>query len=159
MIIRPYPLNPTTADDRLCQALTARHSRSFYLASLLLPGATRRRTWALYAFCRRADDAVDGCPRIWEAAQLDTDGDGLGDACDDDDDNDGLTDGEDNCPQVANPGQVDIDKNGQGDRCEKTPTIRRALRAAHCGQGPGQGSPAGLLLLALLLLFLRRRAG
>ena len=47
-------------DDRLaCRAWIQRHSKSFYLSSLLLPARVRQASWALYAFCRRADDAVD----------------------------------------------------------------------------------------------------
>lgn len=34
-------------------------SRSFHAASLLLPGRVRRPAYALYAFCRLSDDAVD----------------------------------------------------------------------------------------------------
>lgn len=37
----------------------ATHSKSFALASRLLPTTTRDDTAAVYAFCRRADDAVD----------------------------------------------------------------------------------------------------
>lgn len=44
----------------LCQQHIAHHSKSFYLSSLLLPRAVRHEAWALYAFCRQADDAVDG---------------------------------------------------------------------------------------------------
>ncbi|MFO0572992.1 MAG: phytoene/squalene synthase family protein [Polyangia bacterium] len=47
-------------DRRLCRAFIARHSKSFYLSSLLMPGARRVEAWALYAFCRQADDSVDG---------------------------------------------------------------------------------------------------
>lgn len=47
-------------DDRLaCRAWIQRHSKSFFLSSLLLPSRVRQAAWALYAFCRRADDAVD----------------------------------------------------------------------------------------------------
>jgi 15-cis-phytoene synthase len=42
-----------------CRELTALHSRSFYLASCLLPAAKRPAIWALYAFCRMSDDIVD----------------------------------------------------------------------------------------------------
>jgi phytoene synthase len=42
-----------------CQDLTAFHSRSFYLASSLLPADKQRAVRALYAFCRTADDLVD----------------------------------------------------------------------------------------------------
>ncbi len=42
-----------------CRRWIAAHSKSFYLASLLLPTSARSASWSLYAFCRRADDAVD----------------------------------------------------------------------------------------------------
>jgi phytoene synthase len=42
-----------------CEALTAIHSRSFHLASALLPAHKRRAVRALYAFCRVTDDIVD----------------------------------------------------------------------------------------------------
>jgi phytoene synthase len=43
----------------LCEAITARHSRSFFIASGMLPPEKRRATRALYAFCRVTDDLVD----------------------------------------------------------------------------------------------------
>ncbi len=46
------------AYDR-CEAITAEHSRSFHLASSLLPADKRRAARALYAFCRVTDDIVD----------------------------------------------------------------------------------------------------
>jgi phytoene synthase len=42
-----------------CAALTATHSRSFSLATRLLPAGKRRAMRALYAFCRVSDDIVD----------------------------------------------------------------------------------------------------
>ncbi len=42
-----------------CDALTAQHSRSFYMSSALLPEEKRRAVRALYAFCRVTDDIVD----------------------------------------------------------------------------------------------------
>jgi 15-cis-phytoene synthase len=42
-----------------CEALTRTHSRTFHLASGLLPAAKRRAVRALYAFCRVTDDLVD----------------------------------------------------------------------------------------------------
>jgi phytoene synthase len=53
----------TPADFAACKAWIARHSKSFYLSSLLLPRQVRLDAWALYAFCRRADDAVDDLPQ------------------------------------------------------------------------------------------------
>lgn len=50
----------------ICEAVIRRHSRSFALASALLPPAKRRAVRALYAFCRVTDDLVDrpeGDPR------------------------------------------------------------------------------------------------
>lgn len=42
-----------------CRRWIAFHSKSFYLASRILPRWVREASWALYAFCRRADDSVD----------------------------------------------------------------------------------------------------
>lgn len=42
-----------------CERLTANHSKSFFLASGLLPADKRRAVRALYAFCRISDDIID----------------------------------------------------------------------------------------------------
>ncbi|HRW07506.1 MAG TPA: squalene/phytoene synthase family protein [Caldilineaceae bacterium] len=42
-----------------CESITALHSRSFHLASALLPRHKRKAARALYAFCRVTDDIVD----------------------------------------------------------------------------------------------------
>nr|WP_281285827.1 thrombospondin type 3 repeat-containing protein [Persicimonas caeni] len=50
--------------------------------------------------------------------QLDFDGDGQGNACDPDDDGDGVEDGADNCSLSYNPAQEDLDGDGLGDECD-----------------------------------------
>src|ERR1700676_1871781 len=44
---------------RVCREITRVHSKTFYLSSLFLSPAKRRAVWAVYAFCRTADDIVD----------------------------------------------------------------------------------------------------
>lgn len=48
------------ATTRLARAVIAHHSKSFALASRLLPERPRNDVMVLYAWCRRVDDAVDG---------------------------------------------------------------------------------------------------
>jgi phytoene synthase len=60
------PHTSVAADDETlerahahCVAVTREHSKTFYLASGLLPPSKRRAVRALYAFCRVTDDLVD----------------------------------------------------------------------------------------------------
>lgn len=54
--------------DRVCRRITRRHARTFYLASACLPRATRSHAYAVYGFCRWADDGVDTARDPSEAA-------------------------------------------------------------------------------------------
>lgn len=56
-------------------------------------------------------DSRDNCPDHPNSSQLDSDNDGLGDDCDDDDDNDGIPDIQDNCRLITNPNQKDSNSN------------------------------------------------
>jgi 15-cis-phytoene synthase len=50
---------PRADDLRACRVILARGSKSFALASRLLPERVRTPAAIVYAFCREADDAVD----------------------------------------------------------------------------------------------------
>lgn len=43
-----------------CRQITAEYSKTFYLGTLLMPPAKRRAIWAIYVWCRRTDELVDG---------------------------------------------------------------------------------------------------
>ncbi len=45
---------------RHCRDIARTNSKTFYLSSLFLAPEKRRAVWAVYAFCRTADDIVDG---------------------------------------------------------------------------------------------------
>jgi phytoene synthase len=50
----------TPADCAACRHAIRQGSKSFHLASRLMPVAAREPAYAVYAFCRMADDMVDG---------------------------------------------------------------------------------------------------
>jgi 15-cis-phytoene synthase len=52
-------VSKTMSDAAYCERIVFRHARTFALASRLLPREKRRGVYAVYAFCRAADDLVD----------------------------------------------------------------------------------------------------
>lgn len=43
-----------------CRQITQEFAKTFYLGTLLMPEAKRRAIWAIYVWCRRTDELVDG---------------------------------------------------------------------------------------------------
>jgi hypothetical protein len=62
-------------------------------------------------------DRTDNCVSIANPDQKDSDGNGLGDACEDYD-RDGIVNAQDNCIDIPNRDQLDTDADGIGDACD-----------------------------------------
>lgn len=65
---------------------------------------------------------LDNCRDVPNPTQSDIDGDATGDACEIDDDGDGIEDASDNCTLVSNPDQYDADGDGTGNACSTRET-------------------------------------
>ncbi len=116
------------------------------------------------------DRAPDNCRVVPNDGQTDSDGNGVGDACEaaHDLDNDGIPDEQDNCPNLRNTEQRDEDRDGVGDACDPDrngdgfpDTIQASGGSISCAAGAGaQGGALGLfsiLFLGMAIWFRRRR--
>ncbi|MGQ9609957.1 MAG: phytoene/squalene synthase family protein [bacterium] len=61
IISKPVQIEKTILDQAYlyCESIAKKHSKTFHLASSLLPFEKRRSARALYAFCRISDDIID----------------------------------------------------------------------------------------------------
>ncbi|RZM78891.1 15-cis-phytoene synthase CrtB [Leptolyngbya iicbica] len=58
--LRSKDLVPKEDAYEVCRQITAEYSKTFYLGTLLMTPAKRRAIWAIYVWCRRTDELVDG---------------------------------------------------------------------------------------------------
>lgn len=82
----------------------------------------------VFTGCDRDEDGIpngkDNCPDTFNIEQEDMDDNGIGDACDDDIDGDGVLNEEDSCPRnredfdIFWPSELDMDNDGVGDACD-----------------------------------------
>lgn len=99
----------------------------------------------------------DNCPFISNSDQRDTNGDKVGDACQEPDaDGDRIPDDLDNCPNRFNQNQEDFDNDGVGNSCEPevSPTISQNRGSGGCSLQTGEERDNQLFLNGLFAVLL-----
>ncbi|NJK35792.1 MAG: phytoene synthase [Oscillatoriales cyanobacterium SM2_2_1] len=55
----PHPVS-LPESYQVCRGITAKYAKTFYLGTMLMSQAKQQAIWAIYAWCRRTDELVDG---------------------------------------------------------------------------------------------------